>query len=328
MEQVSTICGFLCILCLFVAPIALIIWIVLNIKKSPKKKSAKHFCLGAIAGVVVFTVIGVVTSPTTRCEHEWKTIEQTAPTCTENGTSIAQCALCNTKRNAEEIPPLDHAWVENRKEATCELDGASSHKCKLCNLEETEIIPATGHSFVEKTVQEASCASTGITEKICTACNKTERITTEKTPHTYEVTSITEATLESSGIEEFSCSVCGDIKQKELTKLGTKENPGKVTIEQLVSEINANIDAAKAKYNGQWIEITGKVLDADNVAGMTRFCIYENTGVDNFRIVCWINEEVLKPFDYQGDTVVFLGQMREITTFNATEIGDCQIISE
>ena len=35
---------------------------------------------------------------------------------------------------------------------------------------------------------------------------------------------------------------------------------------------------AKAKYNEQWIEITGKVLDADNVAGMTRFYLYGKSG--------------------------------------------------
>ena len=31
-------------------------------------------------------------------------------------------------------------------------------------------------------------------------------------------------------------------------------------------------EAAKTKYDGKWIEITGKVIDADGVAGMPRFC--------------------------------------------------------
>ena len=202
-----------------------------------------------------------------------------------------------------------------------------AYKCKECKYEETEAIPATGQTYIEKIVQEASCTSTGITEKTCSVCNKVESVTTEKVPHSYEVTSTKEATLEAPGTEESTCSVCGDIKQKELEKLGTKENPGKVTVEQLVSEINSNKDAAKAKYNEQWIEITGKVLDASNAAGMSKFYLYGKSGDSGLRIICWVKEEVLKPFEYQGEIHTFLGQVREITTVNATEIGDCEIIS-
>jgi hypothetical protein len=224
---------------------------------------------------------------------------------------------------------FDHNFeVVSQTFATCEEDGLTISKCTKCDHEETEVIPAIGHAFVEKIVQEASCVSEGIVEKTCSVCNKIETVTTEKIPHSYEVTSITEATLENSGIEESTCTVCGDIKQKELAKLGTKERPGKVTVEQLVSEINSNKDAAQAKYNEQWIEITGKVLDADNVAGMTRFYLYGEHGGSGLRICCWVDEDMVKPFEYEGEVHTFLGQVREITTFNATEIGDCQIISD
>ena len=233
--------------------------------------------------------------------------------------TISLLTGCCTEHNLE---------VVSQNKATCESDGMTAYKCKECGHEETETISATGHSFTEKIVQEASCASEGMVEKTCSVCNKVETVTIEKTPHSYEVTSTKDATLEAPGVEESTCAVCGDIMQKELAKLGTKDNPGKVTVEELVAEINSNKDAAKAKYNEQWIEITGKVLDASNVAGMTRFYLYGKSGDSGLRIICWINEEVLKPFDYQGDTVTILGQVREITTVNATEIGDCQIISD
>ena len=218
--------------------------------------------------------------------------------------------------------------VVTQTPATCEEDGLLVRKCKECDYEETDVIPAIGHAFAEKIVKEASCASEGMVEKSCSICNKIETVNIDKTPHSYKITSFTEATFENFGIEESACTVCGDIKQKELAKLGTKENPGKVTIEQLVNEINTNKDAAKAKYNEQWIEITGKVLDADNVAGMTRFYLYGEHGGSGLRICCWVNEDMLKPFEYQGEVHTFLGQVREITTVNATEIGDCQIISD
>ena len=223
----------------------------------------------------------------------------------------------------------NHAMEKfNEEPATCEADGLITYKCPDCNEEETEVIPATGHKYDEKVIQEATCAATGLIEKTCSVCNKTESITTEKASHTYEVTSTKEATLEAAGVEESTCTVCGDVKQQELAKLGTQDNPGKVTIEELVSEIKSNKDAAKAKYNEQWIEITGKVLDADNVAGMTRFYLYGEHGGSSLRICCWVNEDMLKPFEYQGEVHTFLGQVREITTVNATEIGDCTIISK
>lgn len=291
MDLISSVCILLCVLCVVITPIAFIVWVVMLIRKSERRRKAKRFFLCSLVGIVLFTVVGIITLPSASCEHEWETIEQTKPTCTESGTVVERCALCDIEREPKEVPP-------------------------------------TGHIYTETIVQEASCASTGLVEKSCSVCNEVESVATEKTPHAYEVTSTKEATFEAPGTEESTCSVCGDVKRKEIAKLGTKDNPGKVTVEQLVSEINSNQDAAKAKYNGQWIEITGKVLEAGNVAGMGRFCLYGAFGVDSLRIVCWVNEEVLAPFTYQGTTVTFLGQVREITTFNATEIGDCQIISE
>lgn len=224
---------------------------------------------------------------------------------------------------------IDHIMeVVSQTQATCEDEGIATYKCKECGHEENEIIPATGHSFVEKVTQEATCVSTGVVEKACSTCNKVESATIEMSPHAYEVTITKDATLDAPGVEESTCNVCGDVKQIELAKLGTKENPGKVTVEQLVSEINSNKDAAKARYNEQWIEITGEVLDASHVAGMTRFYLYGKSGDSGLRIICWVKEEVLKPFDYDGEVHTFLGQVREITTVNATEIGDCEIISE
>ena len=224
---------------------------------------------------------------------------------------------------------VDHDMkIVSQIQATCESAGSITNECRECGHEETERTPATGHSFAEKVVQEASCASTGLVEKICSICNKVETGIIEMTSHSYEVTSTKEATLEAPGVEESTCIVCGNVKQKELLKLGTKTNPGKVTIEQLVSEINSDKAKAATKYNDQWIEITGKVLDASNVAGMTRFYLYGQSGDTGLRIICWVNEEILKPFDYRGDTVTFLGQMREISFINATEIGSCTIISD
>ena len=327
MELLSNICAFLSGLCALVAPIALIVWIVMIIKKSERKKKAKRFFWGTFVGVVLFTAIGVSTSPSIRCEHEWETIEKTNPTCTESGTSVTYCAICDIERDAEEVLPTGHAWVETRKEPTCTEQGEVVKVCSACGTKTSELL-VKQHKYTENVIQEATCSNTGLVEKTCSICNKVESVTTEKTSHAYEVTSTKEATLESPGVEESTCTVCGEVKQKESAMLGAKENPGKVTVEQFVSDIKSNKDAAAAKYNEKWIEITGKVLEARNVAGMTSFYLHTEKDGSGLRVVCWVNDEVLKPFDYIGETHTFLGQVREIATANATEIGDCTIISE
>lgn len=106
----------------------------------------------------------------------------------------------------------------------------------------------------------------------------------------------------------------------------SRSNPVVVTVSQLANEINSNTDAAKTKYNGKWVQISGKVLSAHNVAGMTSFYLHGEKGGSGLRIVCWVNKEVLKTFDYRGETHTFIGQVREVSTANSTEIGNCEII--
>lgn len=106
----------------------------------------------------------------------------------------------------------------------------------------------------------------------------------------------------------------------------SRSNPIIVTTSQFAKEINSNIDNAKEKYNGKWIQITGKVNSAHSVAGMTSFYLYGEKGGAGLKIVSWVNKEVIKPFDYKGETHTFLGKVREVTTVNATEIGDCEIV--
>ena len=106
----------------------------------------------------------------------------------------------------------------------------------------------------------------------------------------------------------------------------SRSTPIVVTASQLANEINSNTDTAKTKYNGKWVQITGKVLSAHNVAGMTSFYLHGEKGGSGLKVVCWVNEEVLKPFDYRGETHAFIGQVREVSAVNSTEIGNCEII--
>ena len=286
MEIISTLCGVFCFLSMVPAPIVLIVWLVLLITKNEKKKQAKYVFLGALGGFVLSVIIGMATYP--ECEHNWETTVKTV--------------------------------------ADCENAGVVVHKCAKCDCEEVETIPATGHSFTEEIVQAASCSATGIAKKTCSLCNKAEEIVLDKMDHTYEYTTTKAPTFEEKGIKMGTCTVCGHTQEEDIFELGTIINPGEVTVSELVAEMNSDIDAAKKKYNGKWIKITGKVLRANDVLGMTRFQLYGDNRDSGLRIVCWVENGVLKPFDYVGETHTFLGSVIEITTVNSTEIEFCTII--
>ena len=177
-------------------------------------------------------------------------------------------------------------------------------------------------------MQAASCSEIGMVNKVCSYCGMSEEIQIDMLPHTYEFTTTKEATLTEEGIEIGTCSVCGATCEESITKLGyTSLNPGIVSVSEFVSDINSNIDSAKEEYNGKWIQITGEIKNFYTSAGMTAYYLYGDRGDSGLRIVCWCDGELTDGF-ILGQTRTFVGKVREVTTVNATEIGDCKLISE
>lgn len=97
-----------------------------------------------------------------------------------------------------------------------------------------------------------------------------------------------------------------------------------ISVSELVSEISKDKAAAGEKYNGQWIEITGTVTYISESAGMTGYYLWGERGGSGLNITCWVDEADDTGLSV-GDTVTFIGAMREVSTFNNTEIGLCTI---
>ena len=148
--------------------------------------------------------------------------------------------------------------------------------------------------------------------------------------HSYEYTTTQEPTLLDYGLEIGVCGVCGVTEERQIMYLGAnRSSPGVVTVEELIAEIETDIDAAKIKYNEKWIQITGEVVDSYSAAGMTGYFLCGERGGSSLRIICWVDGD--SPFGLslgRGLTLTFVGQVREITIANATEIGDCEIVSD
>ena len=105
-----------------------------------------------------------------------------------------------------------------------------------------------------------------------------------------------------------------------------KSNPIVVSVDDIAHDINADIDAAKERYNEKYVKITGRINQIVDGGNMTGYYIYGKRGDDGLRIVCWQNGDPQKGVT-EGKTFTFLGKMREVTTVNVTEIAECVIIT-
>ena len=125
-------------------------------------------------------------------------INRQEPTCTEEGWVKYGCTY-ESDRHAtapehidewtETIPALGHDWKDNGdanhicdrdhvtaahtygewttvKEATCTAAGQKQHTCTECGHVETEVIPATGHHWVDRGDGTRTCPDCGATETL------------------------------------------------------------------------------------------------------------------------------------------------------------------
>ena len=123
-------------------------------------------------------------------------INRQEPTCTEEGWVKYGCTYESNRYATapehidewtETIPALGHDWKDNGdanhicdrdhvtaahtygewttvKEATCTAAGQKQHTCTECGHVETEVIPATGHHWVDKGDGTHTCPDCGATE--------------------------------------------------------------------------------------------------------------------------------------------------------------------
>ena len=147
--------------------------------------------------------------------HSWTTVEEKAPTCTEDGHyEYSLCTRCgyNTKpMNIIDAIGHDVVKVEG-VEATCTLTGLTEGEyCATCGeiLVEQQVIPVKEHNW--KVIKEYSyCAQNGIRYVRCTECKVNEEEVVAPTGHSWTTVAAKEPTCTEDGHYEYSlCSKCG-----------------------------------------------------------------------------------------------------------------------
>lgn len=101
---------------------------------------------------------------------------KSAATCTEKAVYYTSCTECglSSKGTADEATfeseALGHSFGEWSSTApTCTEDGSRVRKCSRCDKIETEVIPATGHKYVD-TVIKPTYTEKGYTLHKCSRC--------------------------------------------------------------------------------------------------------------------------------------------------------------
>ena len=148
------------------------------------------------------------------------TKQAVAPTCTDTGlTEEITCSVCNeVLQEQTEVAALGHQYEEETiTEPTCMEKGLKRLTCSVCHESHTEEIPALNHHYVNHVVAP-TCTERGYTRAICERCKfEFDFDFVEATgEHSYQGVVTTPATCIEKGIKTFTCSACGDSYTEDI----------------------------------------------------------------------------------------------------------------
>lgn len=106
----------------------------------------------------------------------------------------------------------------------------------------------------------------------------------------------------------------------------SRETAYVLTVDEFVKEIKKNKKAAAEKYNGKYVELTGKITDISVIGdSITGYYVYGKRLGKGLNITCWVYDSISLDL-FTGKKATFQGIVREITTVHNTELGECVII--
>ena len=162
--------------------------------------------------------------------HSYHSKVTTAPTCTKTGIRTYTCTACGDAyteivlatghnysgskcTNCGKVKPsCSHRYTaEVTIVPTCLEDGAKTYTCSQCGDVYTEVVAATGHSFVDIIVPP-TCDMNGYTQHRCENCGMYSFNSDAVNPigHNYSAVA-TPPTCTQKGYTTYTCANCGDV---------------------------------------------------------------------------------------------------------------------
>ncbi len=176
------------------------------------------------------------------CEHDASHTE--SGVCSGGTATCAGAAVCATcgHEYGEKTSHIFDGFVIT-VEAGCMTSGEKTSTCPGCGMTKTEMIPATGHKYVD-TVTAPTCTAQGYTTHTCENCGKKQidsyvdptghewdipaatceqgqscencDAMTDPLGHSYKLTGTTPASCTSSEVNHYACPTCGGTKDESV----------------------------------------------------------------------------------------------------------------
>ena len=153
MHPIGQTCIYVWAIATMVAFASTIVFFARLITKKNRKNVKRVFWIATVVAVGAFVLYGV-TSPVTRCKHEFTMVVDQPPTCIIDGKTEQYCPLCDyTKKDI--IKATGHSMVtESKREPTYEANGELVEKCTICGYEVvTKIDMLIRETTIETTIE-------------------------------------------------------------------------------------------------------------------------------------------------------------------------------
>ena len=145
-------------------------------------------------------------------EHDHSVSSVVAPTCTEEGYTVLECA-CGAVKYVDYVPKAEHSFVTKEFEASCTEGAYTESVCSVCGYAvKTVTAPALGHLYeCDFACCDRKCLREG--------CDHTEKASSE-----HEYTEIvTPSTCTEKGNIVTVCGVCGSVAHYEESELAAHD---------------------------------------------------------------------------------------------------------
>ena len=149
--------------------------------------------------------------------HDWTEWEETAATCTKDGSRTRYCQRdgCG-ETETEVISATGHHHTAVVTAPTCEAEGYTTYTCHCGDIYTDDAVAALGHDMGEWVITHAAtCTEEGEKRKTCSRCDHVETEVIPATDHKFE-----------NGI----CGVCGAIDPEYVVPLEITSQPESVTV--------------------------------------------------------------------------------------------------
>ena len=151
-------------------------------------------------------------STTPALGHDWTEWEETAATCTEDGSKTRSCQRDGCGETEEEkISATGHAHQAVVTAPTCTEDGYTTYTCHCGDSYVDDEVAALGHDWTAWEGTDATCTEDGSKTRSCQrdGCDETKTEVISATGHNHEAV-VTAPSCTAGGYTIHTCANCGD----------------------------------------------------------------------------------------------------------------------